>query len=186
MRRMLPLLALPLLAACMSEYRKGREDFYEGVYELARNPDEARALFKESDEHFQAALAEEDLSPRQRVTAISYRIRSLVERDAHAEARALASTPIEGYARDQAYEGDPVALSLLRSRALEPERAYAELLVADRKAGTLKSRLHVAWEQVQALEKMGTPKAKAEAVKICQQHAGKLDFDELKKRLSAN
>ena len=187
MRKSLPLVGLLgflALASCVSEYRRGRDDYYEGLYRLSSDPDEARALFKESDEHFQAAISEEELSPRMRVTAISYRIRAAIELDKHADAVALASAPVEGYNRDQAYDGDPVGLSLLRSRVLDADRAYAELLVADRKANTLKSRLHVAWEQVHALEKMGTPKSKAEAVKICEQHAGKLDFDELKKRLA--
>jgi hypothetical protein len=183
---MLPLLPLLSLAACVSEYRKGREDFYQGVRELSRRPDEARAYFKESDEHFQAAIAEEGLSAHRRVTATSYRVRALIETDRHNEALALSSAPLEGYSLDLAYDGDPVGLSLIRSRALDPDRAFAELLVADRMAGTVKARLYVAWEQVHALERLGTPKAKSQAVKICDQHAGKLDFDELKKRLSGN
>lgn len=178
------LLALPLLASCVSEYRKGREDFYEGVREQSRRPDEARALFQESDEHFQAALAGESMPAHQRITAVSYRIRALIELDRHQDALALSSPPPEGYSLELAYDGDPVGLSLLRSHALDPDRAVAELLVADRMAGTVQARLHVAWEQVHALERLGNPKAKTQAVRICEAYAGKLDFDELKRRLS--
>ena len=184
MRKIVPLLGLLALASCVSQFRRGREDFFDGLYELGRNPDEARALFKEADEHLQNALAEEELPTHRRVSAISYRVRALVELDRHADALALSSAPIEGYNREQLYDGDPVALSLLRARTLDPDRSYAELVLADRKANTLKSRLHVAWEQVHALERMGSPKAKAEGVKICEQHVGKLDFDELKKKLA--
>jgi len=188
MRRTIPLLSLLFLASCVSEFRKGREDFYGGVHELQRNhPEGAQSLFKESDEHFQASIAEEGLSPHRMVTAISYRVHSLIELDHHAEALALSSTAIQSYSLELAYDGDPLGLALIRSHALDPERSFAELLLADQRfAGTVKARLHVAWEQVHALEKLGTPKAKAQAVRMCDQHAGKLDFDEMKKRLSSS
>lgn len=184
MRRIL-VLSLPLLAACVSEFRKGREDFFEGVREVGRqHPEQANALFKESDEHFQKAIAEEELTAHRRVTATSFRIRAMIETDRHQDALALSSTPIDGYNLELAYDGDPVGLSILRSHALDPERGFTELLGGERFAGTPRARLHVAWEEVHALERIGTPKAKAVAVKICEQNAGKLDFDELRKRLS--
>ena len=96
---------------------------------------------------------------------------------------ALAAA-LPGYNPDQFWHGDPVGLSLLRASKLDPERAYAELLLAEKRAATLRARLHIAWEQVHLLQKIGTPKAKAEAAKICEAHAGKLDFDALKQALS--
>ena len=186
MRKIFPLLGLFALASCISEFRRGREDYYEGLHELPRDPAAARETFTEADEHFKAALADAKLTVRQRVAAVSYRIRTLIELDRHAEARDLSSAPIEGFDPSQANEGDPIGTLLLRAHLLDPERAFAELLVADRKAATLKTRRHVAWEMVHALEKMGKPESKAEAVKLCQQNAGQIDFDELKKKLGSN
>ena len=183
MRRILPLLGLLSLASCISEYRRGREDYYEGVRELPRDPAAAREIFAESDEHFKAALAEGKLTVRQRVAATSWRARALIELGRNAEARDLTSASIDGFDPNQAIEGDPVGLILIRAHLLDPERAFAELLVADRKAGTVQTRRHVAWEMVHALEKMGKPESKAEAIKLCQQNAGQIDFDDLKKKL---
>ena len=189
MRRILPLsglLGLFSLASCISEFRRGRDDYYEGLHELPRDAAGAHDTFAEADEHFKAALAEGKLTTRQRIAAVSYRVRTLIELDRHVEARDLSAAPIEGYDPGQPNEGDPLALILIRAHSLDPEHAFAELLVADRKAGTLKTRRHVAWEMVHALEKMGKPESKAEAVKLCQQNAGQIDFDELKKKLGSN
>jgi len=186
MRKSLLFLGLLTLASCVSQYRMGREDYFEGMRELPRDPAAAREMFAESDEHLRVALAEGKLTVRQRVAATSYRIRTLIELDHHAEARDLSSAPIEGFDPAQAVEGDPLGLLLLRAHLLDPERAFAELLVADRRAGTVQTRRHVAWEMVHALEKMGKPESKAEAVKICQQNSGQIDFDEMRKRLSTN
>jgi len=184
MRKILPLAGLLGLTSCVSEFRKGREDYFEAVRELSHDPAASRELFAESGEHFQLALSDGRLTPRQKVAATTYRVRDLIELGRHPEARDLSSAPVEGFDPSQAIEGDPVGLMLLRAHMLDPERAFAELLLADRRAGTVQTRLHVAWEMVHALEKMGKAESKAEAVKICQQNPGQLDFDELKKRLS--
>jgi hypothetical protein len=186
MRKSLLLPSLLALASCVSQYRMGREDYFEGMRELPRDPAAAREIFAEADEHFKTAFASGKLSVRQRVAASTYRIRALIELDRHAEARELSSAPIDGFDPTQAIEGDPVGLLLLRAHLLDPEHAFAELLVADRRAGTIQTRRHVAWEMVHALEKMGKPESKAEAIKICQQNPGQIDFDEMKKRLSTN
>jgi hypothetical protein len=186
MRKILPVLGLLVLASCVSEFRRGREDYYEGLHEIPRDPAAARETFAEADEHFKAALGGGKLTVRQRVAATSYRVRSLVELDRHAEARDLSAAPIEGYDPGQPQEGDVVGLLLIRAHSLDPEHAFAELLIAEHKAGTVKTRRHVAWEMVHALEKMGKPESKSEAVRICQQNAGQLDFDELKKKLGGS
>ena len=112
------------------------------------------------------------------------RVRSLIELERHTEAAEALAVEIQGYGIDKAWRGDPVGLSLLRASKLDPERGYSELLLAEKTAATLRSRLHIAWEQVHQLQKIGTPKAKAEGVKICDAHAGKIDFDALKQALS--
>jgi hypothetical protein len=183
MKRIPALLALLTLASCASQYRRGREDFHDAMYELSRDPASAREIFTEADEHFQAALASTSLTIRQRIAATSFRIRGLIELDRNADARDLASAPIEGFDPGLPYEGDPLGLILLRAHQYDPEHAFAELLLADRRAGTPRARLHVAWEMVHALERMGKPQSKAEAARICDQNAGKLDFDDMKKRL---
>lgn len=184
MKKIPAVLALLALASCVSEYRKGRDDFHDAMRELGRDPVAAREIFAESDGHFQEALATGDLGPRQKIAAVSFRIRSLIEIGKNAEARDLAASAVAGFDPGSPYEGDPLGLLLIRAHAADPERGYADLLLADRRAGTVKARLHVAWEMVHCLEKLGKPQSKSEAVKICEQHAGELDFDELKKKLS--
>lgn len=186
MRKIPLLLALLALASCASNFSKGRDDFHDAMFELSRDPASARHIFAEADEHFQDALAGGSLTPRQKVAATAWRIRSLIELDRHVEARDLSSHPPAGYDPASPYEGDPLALILIRAHGYDPERAYAELLLADRRAGTTKSRIHVAWEMVHALEKIGKPQSKAEAVKLCDQYAGKVDFDEIKRRLGGS
>lgn len=180
------LLALLCLASCASQYRQGSDDFHDAMFQLSRNPDHAQEIFAEADEHLQLALESGDLQPRQQVAAVSFRIRSLIETDRHEEARHLASYPPLGYDPGSPYEGDPLGLLLLRAHVFNPERAYAELLVGERRAGTPKARLHIAWEMVHALETMGKPQSMTEAVKICEQNAGRLDFDERKKKLGGS
>jgi hypothetical protein len=117
--------------------------------------------------------------------AVTMRARCLIELERHADVPASLAVPIPNYSPDRNYPGDLVGLSLLKASRMDPEHAYAELLLAEKKAATLRSRVHLAWEQVHVLLKIGTPKAKAEAVRICAAHAGKIDFDELKKTLEA-
>lgn len=186
MKTLPALLALLALASCASDYNLGRDDFHDAMFELPRDPVAAREIFAEADEHFQDAVAGGSLTTRQKIAAVSWRIRSLIELNHHAEARDLESQPVEGFDRAAPYEGDPLAFILMRAHTLDPERRYAELLLADRRAGTVQARLHVAWEMVHALDRIGKPQSKAEAVKICNQYAGKLDFDELKRRLSGS
>jgi hypothetical protein len=153
------------------------------MHRLRYDPAGAADRFAEAEQDLADAMADE-LSPGERVLAVTLRARCLIELERHTDAAAVLATPIQGYSPDTRWTGDAVALSLLRATKLDPERAYAELLLAEKKAATLRSRLHVAWEQVHALQKIGTPQAKAEAVKICDAHKGKIDFDALKQSLS--
>src|SRR6185436_5230665 len=116
--------------------------------------------------------------------AVTMRARCLIELERHTDVPSLLLTPIPGYQADKLYPGDIIGLSLLKAEKLDPERGYAELLQAEKKAATLKSRLFLAWAQVHLLQRIGTPKAKQEAVHICNAYPGKLDFDSLKQQLS--
>jgi hypothetical protein len=183
MRRLAWISALALLAACASPLRRGRAAYFDAVSHFPHDPPAAREDFAEAEQDLAEALADPDLPLRSRVEAASLRIRALLELDRHAEAADLAARPIEGYSPEASYDGDRVGLALLRAHALGGERGYAELVLAERYARTDRARLHLAWQQVRLLERIGTPKAKAEAVRICAQYAGKLDFDEIRKRL---
>ena len=59
------------------------------------------------------------------------------------------------------------------------------MLLAEKKAATLRSRTYIAWEQVHLLQRIGTPKSKAEAIRLCTANAGKLDFDQIKRTLES-
>ncbi len=183
MRRLVPAL-LVLAAACHSPFRHGRESYHDGMRALQYDPGAAKEEFLDAEVDMAEVLSDPDTELPRRVTAASLRIRSLIELDRHDEARDVAQQPIPGYDPAGVYEGDYVGLMLLKARTLDPERAYAELLLAERGAQTLRSRVHLAREQVHLLRTLGTPQAKAEAVKICQAHAGKLDFDQLRQGLS--
>jgi hypothetical protein len=158
-------------------------DYRDGMKELKTDPIAAREIFEECETHLIKVLEHPDLSVGRRVTATSLELRVLIELDRHEEARSLTWEAIKDYDLNRAYEGDLVGLTLLRTANLETERAYAELLLAGRLAQTVQSRLHITWEQVHLLQKLGTPMAKAEAVRLCDQNPGKLDFDNLKKVL---
>jgi hypothetical protein len=189
MRQVVPRLAavpaLLLLASCYYPLYYGRDAYAEGMRRLRYDPDSASSYFAEADRDLAEAIADDGLEPAELVVAVTLRARALIELERHADVPAVLATEIKGYSADKAWRGDAVGLSLLRASKLDPERAYAELLLAEKKAATLRARLHIAWEQVQTLRKIGTPKAKAEAVKICEAHAGKIDFDALKQSLSA-
>ncbi len=177
-------IALLALAACRSPFHAGRRAYEDGMSLLRHDPPSAREEFLEADGNFAEALADPGLKARHRVPAAATRIRCLIELERHAEAADLAAAKIEGYDPEVPYEGDVVGLELLRAHALDVQRGLAQLLVAEKLAGTHKARLHLAWQQARFLERMGTPQAKAQAVRICEQHAGKIDFDERKKKLS--
>lgn len=179
MRRLAPALLL-LAAACHSEYRHGRESYHDGMRALQYDPAVARKEFLDSETDMAVVLSDPKLETPRRVTATSIRIRALIELDRHDEARTLSLQPVPGYDKDRLYEGDLVGLTAIKIRAMDPERAYAELLQVERLATTLHARLHLAREQVHLLRTLGTPQSKAEAARICQAHAGKLDFDQLK------
>jgi hypothetical protein len=151
---------------------------------LRYDPASAGPHFADADQELGQAIAGGDLDPSEHVLAVTLRVRCLIELERHADAAALLSAEIPGYKADRGWRGDAVGLSLLRASRLDPERAYAELLLAEKKATTLRSKLHLAWEEVHLLQKLGTPQAKAEGVKICDAHAGKIDFDALKQSLS--
>lgn len=175
---------LPLLLAACSAFNSGRNAYHDGMALLRSDPPSAKPRFERSAELLAQALPE--LTGSTRVTAASLRARALIELDRHPEADELVSTPIEGLDPAAFYEGDRVGLSLLRARKLDPDRAYAHLVMAETRAQTARARLHLAWQQARRLQEIGTPKAKAEALKICEKHPGKLDFDERRKSLGPN
>jgi len=177
-------LALMLLAACSSPLHSGRDNYADGMRALRYDPNSAAGYFAESERELAQALEDPDLEPGDRVAAVTLRARSLIELERYADAAAQIAVEIRGYSPDKPWRGDLVGLSLLKASRLDPEHAFAELLLAEKKAATLRARVHLAWEQVHVLQKIGTPQAKAEGVKICDAHAGKLDFDALKQSLS--
>lgn len=185
MRRLAWIPALLTLAACASPLRRGRAAYFDAISHIPYDPPAAREDFAAAERYLAEALADPDLPPRSRVEAASLRLRALIELDRHPEAGDLAAAPPEGYSPEATYDGDRVGLAILRAHALGGERGYAELVLAERYARTERARLHLAWQQVRLLERIGTPKAKVEALRICAQHAGKLDFDQIRKRLEA-
>jgi hypothetical protein len=182
LRRFAPA-ALLLLASCYSLH-EGRDAYSEGMHRLRYDPAAAEESFAEAERELGKAIADDELQTGELVLAVTLRARCLIELERHPEAAEVLATPIQGYSLDTRWTGDAIGLSLLRAAKLDPERAYAELLMAEKKAATIRARRHVAWEQVHALQKIGTPQAKSEAVKICDAHKGKIDFDTLKQSLS--
>ncbi len=185
-RKGIAVLALLALAGCASPLTRGKRDYRDAMTRLPADPITARDEFAGAEAQLGEALADPDLKLSERVLAISLRVRSLIELDRHGEAGDAATAKPQGYDPEVLFPGDPVGLSLMRASALDPERAYAELLLLEKEAPTLRTRLHAAWAQVHVLGRIGTPKARAEAVRICDQHAGKIDFDALKKGLAGN
>ena len=176
---------LALLASCHYPLYYGRDNYAEGMRRLRYDAASADGYFAAGERDLAEALAEGDLDVTEQVLAVTLRARCLIELERHADVAAALAAEIPQYKPDRTWRGDPLGLSLLRASRLDPERAYAELLLAEKKASTLRARLHLAWAQVHVLQKIGTPKAKAEAIKLCEANAGKLDFDALKKSLSA-
>lgn len=177
--------ALLLLAACTYPLYSGRDNYAEGMRHLRYEPASAPDYFAAGERYFSEALKDEDLDPSERVMAVTMRARCLIELERHADVAPSLAVPIPSYAPERSYPGDVIGLSLLKASKLDPEHAYAELLLAEKKAATLRSRVHLAWEQVHLLQRMGTAKSRAEAIRICTAHAGKIDFDVIKKDLEA-
>lgn len=185
MQKASAILALLTLASCSSALRRGKEEYHEGMYDLNRDPSHARVHFERSDGFLAEVLAEGDLEPAQKVTALAVRVRSLIELDRHADAaKLLEETKVEGFDPEYRYEGDKTGLALVKAHHVDPDRAFTELVLAERGARTARARLHLAWQQVKFLRKVGTTKARMEAIQVCQKNAGKLDFDEQKKALA--
>ena len=182
--RLLPLLALLPLSACTNAVSYGRTHYAEGMRRLSYDPAASPDYFSAAEKDFAEALGDDGLDTSQLVMAITMRARCLIELERHAEVPTLLSFPIPGYQLERSYPGDLIGLALLKSQKMDPERGYAELRLAEKKAATLKSRLHLAWAQVHLLQKIGTVKARTEAVRICGAYPGKLDFDALKQSLS--
>jgi hypothetical protein len=177
-------LALLLLSACANPLYYGRDAYAEGMRRLRYDPGASPEYFEAAERDFAEALADDHLDTSEQVMAITMRARCLIELERHADVPGVLGTPLPGYQADKMYPGDLIGLALLKASKLDPERAYTELLLAEKKAATLKSRLHIAWTQVHVLQRIGTPKAKEEAIRICAAHAGKLDFDALKQGLT--
>jgi hypothetical protein len=182
-RSILPL-ALVGLASCVNPLHSGRDSYADGMRRLRYDPASAESSFADADRELAEALAENDLDPGEHVLAVTLRARCLIELERHGDVPAVINAEIPGYQADKGWRGDAVGLALLRASRLDPERGYAELVLAEKKASTLRSRVHLAWAQVHLLQKLGTPQAKAEAVRICEANQGKLDFDALKQSLS--
>ena len=174
-----------LLASCASQLYTGRDNYAEGMRNLRYDPNASPDYFSKAERDFSDALRHSDLEPHERVMAATMRARSLIELERHQDVPSSLAIDIPNYDPTRNYPGDMVGLSLLKASRLDPERAYAELLLCEKKAATLKSRVHLAWEEVRVLTKINTPKSKAEAIRICTAHAGKIDFDEMKRTLEA-
>jgi hypothetical protein len=174
-------LGLLALTACSSPFRRGKGEYGEGMYWLRNNPPHAGEHFRSAERHLADALEEGGLDAGEMVTAVTLRARALVELERYEEASELVSGRLVAYHPDKRYVSDRVGLAAVRARALDPERGLAELVMAAAHALTPKSRLFLEREQVLALIKLGTPKARAQAAKICEANAGKLDFDQLRK-----
>jgi len=177
--------ALLALAACQYPLYHGRDGYAEGMRRLRYEPAAAPEHFEAAVHEFDTALLDEDLDPAERVMAVTMRARCLIELERYSDVAPSLAPPIRGYAPNSSYPGDVIGLSLLKASKLDPERAYAELLLAEKKAATLRSRTYIAWEQVHLLQRIGTPKSKAEAIRLCTANAGKLDFDQIKRTLES-
>ncbi len=182
-RLIVPALAALTLASCVYPAYHGRDNYAEGMRRLRYEPAAAPEYFAAADRDFVEALADSGLESGERVMATTMRARCLIELERYTEVPNLLAAPIQGYEAARNYPGDVIGLSLLKASKLDPEHAYSELLLAEKKAATLRARQYVAWAQVHTLQRIGTPKARAEAVKICDAYKGKIDFDDLKAQL---
>ncbi len=174
---------LILLTSCVYPLYNGRDNYAEGMRHLRYEPNSAPEYFAAAERAFTQALQDEDLEPTERVMAVTMRARCLIELERDSEVDACLATQIPTYHPERTYPGDVVGLGLLKASRLDPEHAYSELLLVEKKAATVRSRIHIAWQQVHVLQKIGTPKARAEAAKICAAYPGKIDFDALRRSL---
>jgi hypothetical protein len=177
--------ALLLVLASCSSFQSGTESYHDGMSVLPDDPDLARKHFARAEAKLAGSLADGGLDIAETVTATANRARSLIELSRHEEAAAMLTVRIRGYNPNYRHQGDILGLALVKAHHMDPERGYAQLVLAERWAATEQTRLHLSWQQVRFLRNMGTPKARAEAVKICGQNEGRLDFDAMKKELSA-
>jgi len=176
--------ALLLLSACASSVSYGRDSYAEGMRRLRYEPASAPEFFAAAEKDFAEALADGGLDTSETVMAVTMRARCLIELELHGDVPQALAVQIPNYSAERSYPGDLIGLALLKASRLDPEHAYAELLLAEKKAATLRSRIQIAWEQVHVLQKIGTARAKTEGIRICAAHAGKLDFDALKQQLA--
>jgi hypothetical protein len=182
--RFVPVLAALALSSCAYPMEHGRDNYAEGMRRLRYDPSTSPDYFSAAEKDFADALAHGDLDLTRSVMAVTMRARCLIELERHTEVPELLATPLPGYDPRASYPGDMVTLSLLKASKLDPEHGYSELLLAEKKAATVKARVHIAWAQVHLLQRIGTAKSRAEGIRICDAYAGKLDFDELKRQLS--
>lgn len=177
-------LAIPfgllLVAGCVSPIQRGRLAWADGLSHRGEDPIHAGYDFAEADYYLAKALADDDLEPAERVEATSRRIRALLELERHGEALNLSRSAPAGFDPSADYPGDVIGLALLSAWSRPPERGFATLIAAERRASTPLARLHLAWQQVHLLRAWDTPKARDEARRICEAHQGQLDFDSLK------
>lgn len=178
-------LALLLVISCASPFLRGRDHYRRGLaYLHYESPDLARDHFSTADRHLALALIGGELEAPEAIAALSYRVRALIELDRHVEADTLMRSSLEGFDPQSGYNGDFVGLALLRAITLDPERGYATLVMLSSRTESWRARLHADWQRSRFLVALNTPNARAEALKLCEAHAGQLDFDELKERLS--
>jgi hypothetical protein len=180
--------AVPLLflASCTYPLYSGRDNYAEGMRHLRYDPNVAPEYFAAAEKYFAEALTDEDLEPSERVMAVTMRARCLIELERDTEVPQALAVPIPTYLPERTYPGDVVGLALLKASKMDPEHGYAELLLAEKRAATVRSRIHLAWEQVRVLQRIGTPKARAEAIKICSAYPGKIDFDSMKRQMESS
>jgi hypothetical protein len=177
--------SLLLAASCSYPLYTGRDNYAEGMRHLRYDPNASPEYFAAAEKAFAQALTDDELEPAERVMAVTMRARCLIELERDTEVPDVLAVQIPTYLPERTYPGDVVGLALLKASKMDPEHGYAELLLAEKKAATLRSRVHLAWEQVRVLQRIGTPKARTEAIKICAAYPGKIDFDAMKRNLES-
>ena len=144
MRKALTAVLFLLPVSCASGYIQGQRDFNEGMIRLHHQSPYARGSLTDAERELLHALAHENLTAEEFIHGASLRGRALIELGRHDDARIQLSLQIEGFDPNADYPGDPVSRLLQRAYALDPERAYGQLLLAERMADSRPARLHVA------------------------------------------